>query len=104
MKKLIKDLILSKIEAEEETTGSIATYAIVRHASAVMSLKIYWNRKAVSGSKTMLQVELDNNPETGKTTITVMEEILTEARTMSLKEKLEKQFKKTEKTKGGFDV
>ena len=97
MKQMIKDLVLSKIEAEGETPGCIATYAIVRHASAVMSLKIYWNRKAMAGSKTMLQVELDDNPETGKMTITVMEEILTEARTKSLKTKLEEQMANTKK-------
>ena len=101
MKKMIKELILSKIEAEGETTGCIATYAIVRHASAVMSLKIYWNRKAMAGSKTMLQVELDNNPETGKATITVMEEILEEARNVSLEVKIARQMNKIEnKTKG----
>jgi len=97
MKQMIKDLILSKIEAEGETAGCIATYAIVRHASGVMSLKIYWNRKAVSGSKTMLQIELDNNPETGKMTITVMEEILSETLKISLEDKLKSQMKAVEK-------
>ena len=100
MKQMIKDLVLSKIEKEGETAGCIATYAIVRHASAVMSLKIYWNRKAMAGSKTMLQVELDDNPETGQITITVMEEILKEARTKSLKQKLEEQMLRTKKEPG----
>jgi len=102
MKELLKQLILSKIEAEKETPGCIATYAIVRHASSVMSLKIYWNRKAMAGSKTMMQIELDNNPETGKMTITVMEEILKEAVSQSLEEKLKSQAKQTTLNRSGF--
>lgn len=91
MKDLLKDLILSKIKTEGETPGCIATYAIVRNASSVMSLTIYWNRKATAGSKTRLHVELDNNPATGQMAITVMEDILSEAVNQSLEDKLKTQ-------------
>lgn len=101
MKDLLKELILSKIDAEGETPGCIATYGIIRHASSVMSLKIYWNRKAMAGSKTMLHIELDSDPSTGQMAITVMEEILKETISQSLEDKLNKQKKNITSKEGG---
>ncbi len=85
----LKLFILSNIQKKDKTVGSIATYAIVRNASGVFSISIYWKGKTQKGDSPRAFIELDSNPENAMIAIQVMELIMKEAREVPLSAKIE---------------
>ena len=100
MKQLLKDLLLSKIEEEEKTIGSVSSYSLNRRANGTFQIIIFWSGKTQKGEKKELHIELDNISSTAKLAIDVFEEILLEANSISLESKLKKQLQT--KTKRGW--
>jgi hypothetical protein len=97
MNKLLKELILSKISKEEgRTVGMISAYGMNRSASATWSIVIFWKGQTKPGRKRLMRIELDTDPETVKIAINVMEEILKEANSINLIDKLKKQKEEIE--------
>jgi len=98
---ILKDLVLSKIKEAEKTSGSIATYGIIRNASGIFSISIYWKGRIKKGESSRITFELDRNFETSLTAFKVLEEILLESHDENIIDKLKKQ-KNTRINKGNF--
>ena len=92
MKELLKELILSKISEEDKTIGSIATFAIVRNASGIYSITIYWKGKIKKGDTSRLAIELDAIIDNAALALVLMEELIEEAKKITLEEKLKHQL------------
>ena len=104
MKNLLKELLLSKIEKEKKTVGSVSSYSLNRRANGTFQIIIFWSGRTVKGDKKEMHVELDHLSSTAKLAIEVFEEILAEAKSVSLETKLKKQMAEEEESKipGGF--
>jgi len=87
--KNLKLFILDNIQKKDKTVGSIATYAIVRNASGVFSISIYWKGKTQKGDSPRAFIELDSNPENAMIAIKAMEALMKEAREVPLSAKIE---------------
>lgn len=99
MNKLLKELLLSKIEAYDKTVGSVSSYSLNRRANGTFQIIIFWSGQRKKGDPAPLNIELDNLSDTAKLAIDVFEEILKEANSVSLETKLRKQIEDNTKKK-----
>ncbi len=88
MNELIERAIVASTLKEEKTIGSILSYGIIRTASGVFSVRMYWRGRTKKGDSRYAMVELDANPKTAMVAIVAMEKLMSEAKEVNIIEKL----------------
>ena len=88
MKKLLERAIVSSIVKEQKTIGSISNYGILRYASGIFMVRVYWKGQTKKGDKRCITIEMDTEPQSAVLAIEIMEDLMDKARKVGLKEKM----------------
>jgi len=88
MKEILSMAIVHSITKEKKTIGSISNYGIIRYASGIFMVRVYWKGQTKKGDKRCITIELDTEPESAVMAIEIMEELMEEARKVCLKDKM----------------
>lgn len=89
MENIIEDIVEAALGSEGKWYSDISSFAIVRKASGIFQITMYWNAKTQSGAKRRVSIDLDKDTETANIALNFLTKKVDEASKLSLKEKME---------------